>query len=58
VPYVVDLQGYNGKETPHLHAYLEVASLLIYEAIPLQTNDRRSHDHCFQTNQRGDFNAE
>lgn len=50
VPYAVDLQAYNDKETPHLRAYLEEASLLVYEANPPRTNDRCSHAHCFQTN--------
>lgn len=57
LPYAIDLQGYNGEETPHLHTYLEEASLLVYEANPTETNVSRSHTHCFQTNQRSDFNA-
>lgn len=33
VPYNVDLQGYNGKETPHIDAYLKDRSLLVYNSI-------------------------
>ena len=32
VPYVVDLQHYNGEETPHIHTYLNEASTVIYDS--------------------------
>ncbi|MDF3036336.1 MAG: polymerase beta domain protein region [Paucimonas sp.] len=32
VPYTVDLQHYDGDETPNIRAYLTEASLVIYEA--------------------------